>query len=243
MTNQETVHGLVRDFPEEERASSSASRSCRSHRSRSSWTAPGGPSSASTTVSWNGDGRDTSSTRSAPWRACSERPSNDSAPRVAGSRRKPGTSGSSAEPRRHLHGVPSRRGRTVHLRQPSDRGAPRLPPEVAPDDRTWWWATVHPDDARAQVANRLAFATRVDFDQIYRMENGRRALGVGARQGPPGPRRGRTYRVLAGLHGGRERADGDGGTPACRPRLDTARWWSCIPAVTYTDSVGADGVT
>jgi PAS domain S-box-containing protein len=117
------------------------------------------------------------------------------------------------------------------------------PPERATDDRTWWWATVHPDDvARVQEANRLAFATRVDFDQVYRMRTADgRWVWVRDNARPVYDEGGRIVYWQGFIVDVSEQMEAEG-----RLRQAEARYRAMvelIPAVTYTDLVGADGVT
>ena len=117
------------------------------------------------------------------------------------------------------------------------------PPERATDDRTWWWATVHPDDVeRVQEANRLAFATRVDFDQVYRMRTADgRWVWVRDNARPVYDEDGRIGYWQGFMVDVSEQMEAEG-----RLRQAEARYRAMvelIPAVTYTDFVGADGIT
>ena len=117
------------------------------------------------------------------------------------------------------------------------------PPERATDDRTWWWATVHPDDVeRVQAANRLAFATSVDFDQVYRMRTtDGRWVWVRDKARPVYDDDGRIGYWQGFMVDVSEQMEAEG-----RLRQAEARYRAMvelIPAVTYTDYVGADGLT
>ncbi len=116
-------------------------------------------------------------------------------------------------------------------------------PEQPLSDRGWWWGHVHADDvARVQRANATAFSVGTEFDQVYRM---RKADGAWA-----------WVRDMARpVHGD------DGGIlywqgflVGMTERMETedrllqaeARYRAMverIPAVTYTDVVGDDGIT
>ncbi len=116
-------------------------------------------------------------------------------------------------------------------------------PEVPLGDRDWWWGHVHPDDRDAvQVANRTAFSRGTAFDQTYRM---RTADGTWAWvRDEVRPILGDAGQILywqGFLVGVTERVETEE-----RLREAEARFRAMverIPAVTYTDHVGADGVT
>lgn len=110
-------------------------------------------------------------------------------------------------------------------------------------DRGWWWAHVHPEDReRVQAANGIAFSRGIDFDQTYRMrtaEDGWAWVRDKAR-----PVRSEDDRILywqGFLVGVTERVETEE-----RLREAEARYRAMverIPAVTYTDHVGPDGIT
>ena len=116
-------------------------------------------------------------------------------------------------------------------------------PEVPLGDRDWWWGRVHPDDRDAvQVANRTAFSRGTPFDQTYRM---RTADGTWAWvRDEVRPILGDAGQILywqGFLVGVTERVETEE-----RLREAEARFRAMverIPAVTYTDHVGPDGVT
>ncbi|HWL90536.1 MAG TPA: PAS domain-containing protein, partial [Actinomycetota bacterium] len=61
-------------------------------------------------------------------------------------------------------------GGTITFISPQIEDLLGYPPERPLEDRTFWWATVHPDDVeRVQRANGHAFAVGAKFDQVYRM--------------------------------------------------------------------------
>jgi PAS domain S-box-containing protein len=117
------------------------------------------------------------------------------------------------------------------------------PPELPLEDRTWWWATVHPDDVEGvRRANGHAFGTGGDFDQIYRM---RAADGgwvwVRDKARPVHDEDGQILYWQGFMVGVSEQMEAEG-----RLRQAEARYRAMvelIPAVTYTDFVGPDGIT
>jgi PAS domain S-box-containing protein len=117
------------------------------------------------------------------------------------------------------------------------------PPERAMEDRTWWWATVHPDDVeRVQQANGVAFATKADFDQVYRMRTADgRWVWVRDKARPVYDDDGRIAYWQGFMVDVSEQMEAEG-----RLRQAEARYRAMvelIPAVTYTDFVGPDGIT
>lgn len=116
-------------------------------------------------------------------------------------------------------------------------------PEVPLEDRSWWWAHVHPEErAQAQIANRIAFSQGTDFDQTYRMEKADGGWAwVRDKVRPVRDDDGRIVYWQGFLVGVTERVETEE-----RLREAEARYRAMverIPAVTYTDHVGADGVT
>jgi PAS domain S-box-containing protein len=118
-----------------------------------------------------------------------------------------------------------------------------VPPERPLEDRSWWWATVHPNDVeRVQQANGHAFAAGAEFDQVYRMRTADgRWLWVRDKARPV---RGDDEQILywqGFLVDVSEQMEAEG-----RLRQAEARYRAMvelIPAVTYTDFVGDDGIT
>ena len=85
-------------------------------------------------------------------------------------------------------------------------------PEVPLGDRDWWWGHVHPDDRDAvQVANRTAFSRGTAVRPDVPDANGGRNVGLGAGRGSPDPGRRRPDPVLAGLPRRRDRTRRDRG--------------------------------
>jgi PAS domain S-box-containing protein len=117
------------------------------------------------------------------------------------------------------------------------------PPERPLEDRTWWWATVHPDDVeRVQRANGHAFAAVTGFDQVYRMRTADgRWLWVRDKARPVHDEDGQILYWQGFLVDVTEQMEAEG-----RLRQAEARYRAMvelIPAVTYTDFVGDDGIT
>jgi PAS domain S-box-containing protein len=117
------------------------------------------------------------------------------------------------------------------------------PPERVLEDRTWWWATVHPDDVeRVQQANGHAFGAGEDFDQIYRMRStDDRWVWVRDKARPVHGEGGEILYWQGFMVGVTEQMEAEG-----RLRQAEARYRAMvelIPAVTYTDYVGPDGIT
>ena len=134
-------------------------------------------------------------------------------------------------------------GGTITFISPQIEDLLGCPPERPLQDRTWWWATVHPDDvARVQGANALAFAVGAEFDQVYRMRTADgRWLWVRDKARPV---RNEDEQILywqGFLVDVSEQMEAEE-----RLRHAEARYRAMvelIPAVTYTDFVGDDGVT
>jgi PAS domain S-box-containing protein len=117
------------------------------------------------------------------------------------------------------------------------------PPDRPVEDRTWWWATVHPDDVeRVQRANGHAFAAGADFDQVYRMRTvDGRWLWVRDKARPVHDEDGQILYWQGFLVDVSEQMEAEE-----RLRHAEARYRAMvelIPAVTYTDFVGDDGIT
>jgi len=118
-----------------------------------------------------------------------------------------------------------------------------IPPERPVEDRTWWWATVHPDDVeRVQRANGHAFAAGAEFDQVYRMRTADgRWLWVRDKARPVHDDDEQILYWQGFLVDVSEQMEAEG-----RLRHAEARYRAMvelIPAVTYTDFVGEDGIT
>ena len=117
------------------------------------------------------------------------------------------------------------------------------PPELPVEDRTWWWGTVHPDDVeRVQAANGHAFGEGVDFDQVYRMRTvDGRWVWVRDKARPVRDEDGEIQYWQGFMVDVSEQMETEG-----LLRLAEARYRAMvelIPAVTYTDHVGDDGLT
>jgi PAS domain S-box-containing protein len=117
------------------------------------------------------------------------------------------------------------------------------PPEAPLRDSRWWWAHVHPDDLdRAQAANAIAFGTGTDFEQTYRMRTAEGGWAwVQDTVRPIRDEDGRIQYWQGSLVGVTDRIETED-----RLREAEARFRAMverIPAVTYTDLVGEDGVT
>jgi len=118
-----------------------------------------------------------------------------------------------------------------------------FPPERPLEDRSWWWATVHPDDVkRVQRANGHAFAGDAEFDQVYRMRTADgRWVWVRDKARPVHDEDGQILYWQGFLVDVSEQVEAEG-----RLRQAEARYRAMvelIPAVTYTDFVGDDGIT
>lgn len=116
-------------------------------------------------------------------------------------------------------------------------------PELPLGDRNWWWAHVHADDLEAvQAANRLAFSSGTGFDHTYRLQT---ADGTWAwvrdKVRPVRDEEGTILYWQGFLVGVTERVETEE-----RLREAEARFRAMverIPAITYTDHVGDDGLT
>jgi PAS domain S-box-containing protein len=116
-------------------------------------------------------------------------------------------------------------------------------PEAPLGERGWWWRYVHPEDRDdVHLANRTAFARGTDFDQTYRMRKADRTWAwVRDRVRPVRDEAGTILYWQGFLIEVTERVETEG-----RLREAEARFRAMverIPAVTYTDHVGADGLT
>src|SRR5919106_1092792 len=116
-------------------------------------------------------------------------------------------------------------------------------PELPLAERGWWWGQVHPEERdRVQLANRTAFSRGTEFDQTYRM---RKADGGWAWvRDKVRPVRDDDDRILywqGFLVGVTERVETEERLREAESRFRTMV--ERIPAVTYTDHVGEDGVT
>src|SRR5687767_11525118 len=244
MTNQETVHGLVRDFPEEERAElireQIVSVASFPVFVDGAWWAFIGFDDCFVERRWSRHELDSLRAVAGMLGAAVQRQRAEGRRLEAEARYQELVTQNPAVTYTEAH---HDEGGRVTFVSPQIEALLGYPPERATDDRTWWWATVHPDDVeRVQAANRLAFATRVDFDQVYRMRtaDGRwvwvrdKARPVYDDDGRIGYWQGFMVDVSVQME-----AEG-------RLRQAEARYRAMvelIPAVTYTDFVGADGVT
>jgi PAS domain S-box-containing protein len=134
-------------------------------------------------------------------------------------------------------------GGTITFISPQIEDLLGYPPERPLEDRTWWWATVHPDDVeRVQRANGHAFAAVAQFDQVYRMRTtDDRWLWVRDKARPVHDEDGRILYWQGFLVDVSEQMEAEG-----RLRQAEARYRAMvelIPAVTYTDFVDEDGIT
>ncbi len=244
MTNQETVHGLVRDFPEEERAElfreQIVSIASFPVFVDGAWWAFIGFDDCFVERRWSRHELDSLRAVAGMLGAAVQRQHAEGRRLEAEARYQELVTQNPAVTYTEAH---HDEGGRVTFVSPQIEALLGYPPERATDDRTWWWATVHPDDVeRVQAANRLAFATRVDFDQVYRMRtaDGRwvwvrdKARPVYDDDGRIGYWQGFMVDVSVQME-----AEG-------RLRQAEARYRAMvelIPAVTYTDFVGPDGVT
>ena len=116
-------------------------------------------------------------------------------------------------------------------------------PEVPLEDRTWWWANVHPDDLdRAQAANARAFAHGEEFEQVYRMRTAAgRWAWVHDKVRPVLGDDGAILYWQGFLVGVTEQMETEERLRAAEAR--SRAMVELIPAVTYTDLVGEDGQT
>jgi PAS domain S-box-containing protein len=116
-------------------------------------------------------------------------------------------------------------------------------PELPLAERGWWWGQVHPEERdRVQLANRKAFSQGTEFDQTYRM---RKADGgwawVRDKVRPVRDEAGRIRYWQGFLVGVTERVETEERLREAEARFRTMV--ERIPAITYTDHVGEDGVT
>jgi PAS domain S-box-containing protein len=116
-------------------------------------------------------------------------------------------------------------------------------PDLPLGDRDWWWSHVHPEDRdEAQAANRISFSRGTDFDQTYRMRMADDTWAwVRDKVRPVRDEDGQILYWQGFLVGVTDRVETEE-----RLREAEARFRAMverIPAVTYTDHVGADGVT
>ena len=116
-------------------------------------------------------------------------------------------------------------------------------PDLPLGDRDWWWAHVHPEDRdEVQLANRISFSRGTDFDQTYRMRTADDTWAwVRDKVRPVRDEEGQILYWQGFLIGVTDRVETEERLreAEARSRAIVER----IPAVTYTDHVGADGLT
>ena len=132
-------------------------------------------------------------------------------------------------PRRAAAGGPVHRrlrpGCDVELRQPADRGPPRLQRAEWMADATLWMRQMHPDDrARVQTGGRGGMEPRAGHRERQRVSHGvpRRARGVDPGRGGDHRRRARRALVLPRLHHRHHRPEGRGARPPPERGADAA---------------------
>jgi PAS domain S-box-containing protein len=134
-------------------------------------------------------------------------------------------------------------GGTITFVSPQIEDLLGVPPERPLEDRTWWWATVHPEDVeRVRGANAFAFAAGEEFDQVYRMRTvDGRWLWVRDKARPVRDDEEQILYWQGFLVDVSEQVEAEERLRQAEAR--SRAMVELIPAVTYTDFVGDDGIT
>jgi PAS domain S-box-containing protein len=244
MTSQETVHGIVRDFPEEERAELTRQEivSIASFPVfvDGAWWAFIGFDDCFREREWSRHELDSLRAVAGMLGAAVQRQRSEGRRLEAEARYQQLVAQNPAVTYTESHHT---EGGKVTFISPQVEDLLGYPPERALEDRTWWWATVHPEDVeRVQRANGHAFAAGADFDQVYRMRTADgRWLWVRDKARPVHDEDGQILYWQGFLVDVSEQMEAEG-----RLRRAEARYRAMvelIPAVTYTDFVGEDEIT
>jgi PAS domain S-box-containing protein len=244
MTNQETVHGVVHDFPEDERAEllrqEIVSIASFPVFVDAAWWAFIGFDDCFQERRWSRHELDSLRAVAGMLGAAVQRQRSEGRRLEAEARYQQLVSQNPAVTYTESHHT---EGGRVTFISPQVEDLLGCPPELPLEDRTWWWATVHPDDVeRVQSANGHAFAAGADFDQVYRMRHADgRWLWVRDKARPVHDEDGQILYWQGFLVDVTEQMEAEG-----RLRQAEARYRAMvelIPAVTYTDFVGTDGIT
>ncbi len=244
MTSQETVHGIVRDFPEEERAElirqEIVSIASFPVFVDGAWWAFIGFDDCFRERRWSPHELDSLRSVAGMLGAAVQRQRSEGRRLEAEARYQQLVAQNPAVTYTESHHT---EGGQITFISPQVEDLLGCPPERPVEDRTWWWATVHPDDVeRVQRANGHAFAAGAEFDQVYRMRTADgRWLWVRDKARPVHDEDEQILYWQGFLVDVSEQMEVEG-----RLRHAEARYRAMvelIPAVTYTDFVGEDGIT
>lgn len=244
MTSQETVHGIVRDFPEEERAElirqEIVSIASFPVFVDGGWWAFIGFDDCFRERRWSPHELDSLRAVAGMLGAAVQRQRSEGRRLEAEARYQQLVAQNPAVTYTESHHT---EGGQITFISPQIEDLLGCPPERPVEDRTWWWATVHPDDVeRVQRANGHAFAAGAEFDQVYRMRTADgRWLWVRDKARPVLDEEEQILYWQGFLVDVSEQMEVEG-----RLRHAEARYRAMvelIPAVTYTDLVGEDGIT
>ena len=244
MTSQETVHGIVRDFPEEERAElirqEIVSIASFPVFVDGAWWAFIGFDDCFRERRWSPHELDSLRAVAGMLGAAVQRQRSEGRRLEAEARYQQLVAQNPAVTYTESH---HSEGGQITFISPQIEDLLGCPPERPVEDRTWWWATVHPDDVeRVQRANGHAFAAGAEFDQVYRMRTADgRWLWVRDKARPVLDGEGQILYWQGFLVDVSEQMEVEE-----RLRHAEARYRAMvelIPAVTYTDFVGEDGIT
>jgi PAS domain S-box-containing protein len=244
MTSQETVHGIVRDFPEEERAElirqEIVSIASFPVFVDGAWWAFIGFDDCFRERRWSPHELDSLRAVAGMLGAAVQRQRSEGRRLEAEARYQQLVAQNPAVTYTESHHT---EGGQITFISPQVEDLLGCPPERPVEDRTWWWATVHPDDVeRVQRANGHAFAAGAEFDQVYRMRTADgRWLWVRDKARPVLDEEEQILYWQGFLVDVSEQMEVEG-----RLRHAEARYRAMvelIPAVTYTDFVGEDGIT
>ncbi len=239
MTSQETVHGIVRDFPEEERAElirqEIVSIASFPVFVDGAWWAFIGFDDCFRERRWSPHELDSLRAVAGMLGAAVQRQRSEGRRLEAEARYQQLVAQNPAVTYTESHHT---EGGQITFISPQIEDLLGCPPERPVEDRTWWWATVHPDDVeRVQRANGHAFAAGAEFDQVYRMRTADgRWLWVRDKARPVHDEDEQILYWQGFLVDVSEQMEVEG-----RLRHAEARYRAMvelIPAVTYTDFVG-----